>query len=311
MNKKIIMIIPIVLLVYLIYGSFDSKQEINIPAPIISRVPDSDNVVVSLNKIDNKDLTEQETELINNYFNNKTVENLEKTKPVVSKFLSQINSYEESMKKPYWFNDNIPEDNLITEDLKLPPLGLTRSLARLYILQLENDLVNGAITKSVYQDKLQHIYDFGNKIENGSYAHIEFLVGKSIKAMAYDQAVLNKVNLKESLVSKDRKEQILLSEFAMSKNFLMLSKNEMQSILQGEFSFVELIPAYIPFTFHRNRTLNYFATEIPNALSYIENGNCKSYVPIREFHWYDWLTRNSFGKMMLSKALVLPQSLCE
>ena len=57
MNKKILMIIPIVLLGYLIYGSFDSKQEINIPAPIINRVPDSDNVVVSLNKIDNKDLS--------------------------------------------------------------------------------------------------------------------------------------------------------------------------------------------------------------------------------------------------------------
>ncbi len=311
MNKKILMIIPIVLLGYLIYGSFDSKQEINIPAPIINRVPDSDNVVVSLNKIDNKDLTEQEIELINNYFNDKTVENLEKTKPIVSKFSSQINSYEESIKKPYWFNNNIPENNLITEDLKLPSLSLTRSLARLYILQLENDLVNGVITKSVYQDKLQHIYDFGNKIENGSYAHIEFLVGKSIKAMAYDQAVLNKVNLKQSLVSKEIKERILLSEFSMSENFLKLSKKEMQSRLETEFNFVELIPVYIPFTFHKNRTLNYFATEIPNALSYIEKGNCSSYEPIRKFHWYDWLTPNSFGKMMLSKALVLPQSLCE
>lgn len=311
MNKKILMIIPIVLLGYLIYGSVDSKQEINMPAPVINRVPDSDNVVVNLNKIDNKDLTEEEVELINNYFNNKIVENLVKTKTIVDGYSIQLKAFEYAIKKPYWFNSNIPENNLITEDLKLPPLGLTRSLARLYILQLENDLVNGAITKSVYQDKLQHIYDFGNKIENGSYAHIEFLVGKSIKAMAYDQAGLNKINIKESLVSKEIKERVLLSEFSMSENFLKLSKKEMQSRLETEFSFVELIPLYIPFTFHKNRTLNYFATEIPNALSYIEKGNCESYVPTREFHWYDWLTPNSFGKMMLSKTLVIPQSLCE
>jgi hypothetical protein len=303
--------ILIVLVVYFTYGFFVTKKVTDLPTPIIKRIADTDNIVVSLNQINNKDLTEQEIELVNNYFNDKTVENLIKAKTVVDEYSVQLNAFEGVMKKSYWFNNNIPENNLITEDLKLPPLGLTRGLARLYILQLENDLVNGAIIKSVYQDKLQQIYDFGNKIENGSYAHIEFLVGKSIKAMAYDQAILNKVNLKESLVSEEIKEQVLLSEFNMSQNFLSKSKKEMRSTLESVFSFSELIPLYIPFTFHKNRTLNYFAAEIPNALSYIENGNCKSYIPIREFHWYDWLTPNSFGKMMLSKALVLPQSLCE
>lgn len=313
MKKRYVILgtIFIILVGYFIYGSFDTKKEINLPVSTIKRVADTDNIVVSLDQINNKDLTVQEIESVNNYFSNKSPENLSKTKTIVDKYSAQLKGFESAIKKPYWFNKNIPENNLITEDLALPPLGPTRNLARLYVLQLENNLVAGAITKSAYQDKLQNIYDFGSKIENGSYTHIEFLVGKSIKVMAYEQVVLNKLTLKESLVSKERKEQILLSEFAMSKSFLSKSKQGMRSALDSTFSFSELIPLYVPFMFHKNRTLGYFAAEIPNALSYIENGNCKLYVPTREFHWYDWLTPNSFGKKMLSEVLVLPQSLCE
>lgn len=292
-----------IILVYIVIGSFDIKKvsDAEIPLPSITRVAVEQNSVVAIEKIKNFTLSQDEQKIIENYFSVKDKESLRQTKPILEKYSDEINDFESAIQKPYWFNNNIPENNIIIPDIKFPPLALTKSLSRLYILRTETALQEKLMSQNDYQNELQKLYNFGQAVQTGSYSIIEFVIGKSIKNMTLGELLQNSnKKIEEKEINIETRKQILLSEYAMSFDFIKTPKNDLPR------SFL----LHIPFLYQPNRTTQYLIDEIKNTTTTLDTQSCAQYKPLKKFHWFTWLTPNSLGKKLASELVTVSEYLC-
>jgi hypothetical protein len=157
------------------------------------------------------------------------------------------------------------------------------------------------MSQNDYQNELQKLYNFGQAVQTGSYSIIEFVIGKSIKNMTLGELLQNSnKKIEEKEINIETRKQILLSEYAMSFDFIKTPKNDLPR------SFL----LHIPFLYQPNRTTQYLIDEIKNTTTTLDTQSCAQYKPLKKFHWFTWLTPNSLGKKLASELVTVSEYLC-
>lgn len=305
--KKIVITIIILLVVYLGLGSlsFVSEPKRKLPKLAVTSVADNNNAAVDVDVIQ-PSLSEQEGAIVDKYFASGILSSELKT--IIDHNSKQLSQFSKTLNKKSWFNKSIPENGVVTPDLKFPNLANTRTLSRLFLVQTKIAYNEKNISSSEYKTRLQRLYNFGQMIENGSYPFIEFLVGKSIKAVATDQANKDSITLTMVPISKETKQRILLSEFTMINSALEQSRKQFDT---GIDKSAEKNPwtTSIPFLFKPHNTQKKILELFFASKNAINTDQCDS-IPKMKVHWYDWLLPNSVGKRFARDLVVIPDTLC-